>query len=214
MSCSPTSAAARRPTTSIGPPPTVAMYRDLGAAGADLGGLSDFDLLLKIAARAEEIAPAGATAGDPRLSAAAPRVRRRAVLSLRPSGRLRSRGRRPFLFRVPPVAPPPESPSKILRFPPPQFSDEGPMPQSRRDRHAGRSLPQARRRRLYNLIHGAETRPKSLLFNARTVATASCRRTSDTARSANARKAWPIRRAGTRPRGILRQQVSASASPS
>lgn len=33
----------------------VAMYRDLGAAGADLGGLSDFDQLLKITARAEEI---------------------------------------------------------------------------------------------------------------------------------------------------------------
>lgn len=33
----------------------VAMYRDLGAAGVDLGGLPDFDTLTKIVARAEEI---------------------------------------------------------------------------------------------------------------------------------------------------------------
>ncbi len=33
----------------------VAMYRDLGAAGVDLGGLPDFDTLIKIVGRAEEI---------------------------------------------------------------------------------------------------------------------------------------------------------------
>jgi len=33
----------------------VAMYRDLGAAGVDLGGLPDFETLIKIAARAAEI---------------------------------------------------------------------------------------------------------------------------------------------------------------
>ena len=36
----------------------VAMYRDLGAAGADLGGLSDFETLIKILARAAEIGSA------------------------------------------------------------------------------------------------------------------------------------------------------------
>jgi 5,10-methylenetetrahydrofolate reductase len=35
----------------------VAMYRDLGAAGVDLGGLSDFETLLKILNRAREIGP-------------------------------------------------------------------------------------------------------------------------------------------------------------
>ncbi|MBN1844122.1 MAG: methylenetetrahydrofolate reductase C-terminal domain-containing protein [Sedimentisphaerales bacterium] len=35
----------------------VAMYRDLGAAGVDLGGLLQFDMLVEIAQRAEEIGP-------------------------------------------------------------------------------------------------------------------------------------------------------------
>jgi len=145
----------------------VAMYRDLGAAGVDLGGLSDFDQLLKITARAEEIGPGWRD--------------RRAILDY-PPRRLAS-GAAPFYLYDPPAdtgSPNAAHPSSSAFRPAPRprrihqkyfdflhrnFLTKGRCLNPAVTATAG-AFPSLKRGDgvLYNLIHGAENATKSLLF--------------------------------------------------